>query len=94
MERDLERIASDMSESALIGVTVYSDIDAIRQLSVRPSQNIHDSIAQAFSCKPAQVETVAFGGEAVEVDATYEDYGVEVGRSIIVRLSWLGTVLG
>ena len=86
MERDLERVASDMSESALIGVTVRSNNgdDAIRQLSVRPSQNIRDTIVEAFSCSPAQVEAVEFGGEAVEEGATYEDYGVEVGRSSFV----------
>ena len=72
-----------MSESTLIGVTVRSnsgDDDAIRQLSVRPSQNIRDTIAEAFGCNPAQVEAVEFGGEAVEEGATYEDYGVEVGQ--------------
>ena len=55
LERDLERVASDMSESALIGVTVRSNNgdDAIRQLSVRPSQSIRDTIAEAFSCDPA-----------------------------------------
>ena len=76
----------------MIGVTVRSNNgdDAIRQLSVRPSQNIHDSIAEAFSCDPAQVEAVEFGGEVVEEGATYEDYGVEVSRHL---LSWLGVVL-
>ena len=95
MERDLERVASDMSESALIGVTVRSNNgdDAIRHLSVRPSQNIRDTIAEAFGCHPAQVEVVEFGGEAVEEGATYEDYGVEVGQPSFVRLSWLGVVL-
>ena len=80
LERDLERVASDMSESTMIGVTVRSNNgdDAIRQLSVRPSQNIRDTIVEAFSCDPAQVEAVEFGGEAVEEGATYEDYGVEV----------------
>ena len=101
MERDLERIASDMSESALIGVTVRSNNgdDAIRQLSVRPSQGIHKSIAEAFSCKLRQLQAVEFGGEAVEEGATYEDYGVEVGHpSFVFRglalCCWLGTVLG
>ena len=101
MDRDLERIASHMSESALIGVTVRSNNgdDAIRQLSVRPSQNIRDTIAEAFGCHPAQVELVEFGGEAVEEGATYEDYGVEVGQSYFVcrglaLCCWLGTVLG
>ena len=104
LDRDLERIASHMSESALIGVTVRSNNgdDAIRQLSVRPSQNIHESIVEALSCNPAQdtyVEAVEFGGEAVEEGATYEDYGVEVvGRSPFVcpglaLCCWLGTVL-
>ena len=82
LERDLERVDSHMSGSALIGVTVRSNSgdDAIRQLSVRPSQNIRDTIVEAFSCNPAQVEAVEFGGEAVEEGATYEDYGVEVGQ--------------
>ena len=101
MERDLERVASGMSESVLIGVTVRSNNgdDAIRQLSVRPSQNIRDTIAEAFGCHPAQIREVEFGGEAVEEGATYEDYGVEVGQPSLVRLGlalccWLGTVLG
>ena len=101
LERDLERVASDMSESTLIGVTVRSNNgdDAIRQLSVRPSQNIRDTIVEAFSCNPAQVEAVEFGGEAVEEGATYEDYGVEVGQSSFVRpglalCCLLGIVLG
>ena len=93
LERDLERIAADMSERALIGVTVRSNNGDDAILSVRPSQNIRDTIVEAFSCNPAQVEAVEFGGEAVEEGATYEDYGVEVGQSIIVRLSWLGVVL-
>ena len=95
MERDLERIAADMSESTLIGVTVRSNNgdDAIRQLSVRPSQNIRDTIVEAFNCNPAQVEAVEFGGEAVEEGATYEDYGVEVGQPSFVRPSGLGVVL-
>ena len=42
---------------------------------------------KAFSCKPVQVEAVEFGGEAVEEGATYEDYGVEVGRSSFV-VAW------
>ena len=94
MERDLEHVASDLSESTLIGVSVRSNNgdDAIRQLSVRPSQNIRDTIVVAFGCKPAQVEAVEFGGEAVEEGATYEDYGVEVGPSSVC-LSWLGVVL-
>ena len=91
-----------MSESTLIGVTVRpnnGDDDAIRQLSVPPSQSIHDSIVEAFGCKLAQVEAVEFGGEAVEEGATYEDYRVEVGRSSFVcrglaLCCWLGTVLG
>ena len=89
MERDLEPVASDMSEISLIGVTVRSNSasDAIQQLSVRPSQNIHGSIVEAFSCDAAQVEAVEFGGEVVEEGATYEDYGVEVSRSFIV-LAW------
>ena len=102
LERDLERVASDMSEISLIGVTVRSNSggdDAIRQLSVWPSQNIHDSIAEAFSCDPAQVEAVEFGGEVVEEGAMYEDYGVEVGQPSFLRLGlalccWLRTVLG
>ena len=101
LERDLERVASDMSESVLIGVTVRSNNgdDAIRQLSVRPSQNIHDSIVEAFSCKPAQVQAVEFGGEVVEEGATYEDYGVEVGQSSFTcpgfsLCCWLRTVRG
>ena len=90
-----------MSESALIGVTVRSNNgdDAIQELSVRPSQSIHATIVAAFSCDPAQVEAVEFGGEAVEEGATYEDYGAEVGRSSFVcpglaLCCWLGTVLG
>ena len=102
LERDLERVASDMSGSAPIGVTVRSnngDDDAIRQLWVRPSQKIRDTIAKAFNCKPAQVEAVEFGGEAVEEGATYEDYGVEVGQPSFVSRGlalccWLGTVRG
>ena len=101
LERDLERVASDMSESTLIGVTVRSNNgdDTIRQLSVRPSQIIRDTIVEAFGCNPAQVEAVEFGGEAVEEGATYEDYGVEVGRSSFVSPGLalccrLGTVLG
>ena len=89
-------------ESALIGVTVRPNNgdDPIRQLSVRPSQNIRDTIVEAFGCNPAQVEAVEFGGEAVEEGATYEDYGIEVvGRSSfvcpgLVLCCWLGTVLG
>ena len=89
MERDLDRVASDMSESTLIGVTVRSNNgdDAIRQLSVRSSQNIRDTIVEAFGCKPAQVEAVEFGGEAVEEGATYEDYGVEVGQTSFTVLA-------
>ena len=90
-----------MSESALIGVTVRSNNgdDAIRHLSVRPSQNIRDTIVEAFSCNPAQVEAVEFGGEAVEEGATYEDYGVEVGQSSftcpgLALCCWLRTVRG
>ena len=90
-----------MSESALIGVTVRSNNgdDAIRELSVRPSQSILDTIVAAFSCDPAQVEAVEFGGEAVEEGATYEDYGVEVGQPAftcpgLALCCWLGTVLG
>ena len=81
MERDLERVASDMSESALIGVTVRSnnDDDAARELSVRPAQAIYESIAEAFGCEMRHVVQVEFGDEVVEEGATYEDYGVEVG---------------
>ena len=90
LERDLERVASDMSESTLIGITVRSNNgdDAIRQLSVRPSQSIHDTIVAAFSCDPAQVEAVEFGGEAVEEGATYEDYGVEVVNHRLFVWAW------
>ena len=90
-----------MSESTLIGVTVRSNNgdDAIRQLSVRPSRSIRDTIAQAFNCHPAQLEAVEFGGEAVEAGATYEDYGVEVVQSSFfcpgsALCCWLGTILG
>ena len=89
-----------MLESTLIGVTVRSNIDdAIRQLSVRPSQNIRNTIVEAFGCQSAQIEAVEFGGEAVEEGATYEDYGVEVGQSSflcrgLALCCWLGTVLG
>ena len=81
VERDLEHIASDVSESALIGVTVRSntDDDAAREISVRPAQAIYESIAEAFGCKMRHVEQVEFGDEVVEEGATYEDYGVEVG---------------
>ena len=76
-----------MSENTLISVTVRSNNGdhAIRQLSVRPSQNIRDTIVEAYSCNSAQVEAVEFGGETVEEGATYEDYGVEVGQSSFVR---------
>ena len=80
MDRDLECIAPSISESGMIGVTVRSNSgdDAASELSVRPAQGIHDSIATAFGCQPRQLEEVEFGGEAVEEGATYEDYGVEV----------------
>ena len=81
LERDLERIDSDVSESVLIGVTVRTntDDDAGRELLVRPAQAIYESIAEAFGCKMRHVEQVEFGDEVVEDGATYEDYGVEVG---------------
>ena len=81
LERDLERVASDASESFLIGVTVRTNIDddAGRELLVRPAQAIYESIAEAFGCKMRHVEQVEFGDEVVEEGATYEDYGVEVG---------------
>ena len=80
-EFESERITSDVSESALIGVTVRTntDDDATRELSVRPTQAIHESIAEAFGCKMRQIEQVEFGDEVVEDGATYEDYGIEVG---------------
>ena len=81
LERDLERIASDVSESVLIGITVRTNTDdeTVRELLVRPSQAIYESIAEAFGCKMRYVEQVEFGDEVVEQSATYEDYGVEVG---------------
>ena len=81
LERDLERIASDVSQDALIIVTVRTntDDDAARELSVRPAQAIYESIATAFGCEMQHVKHVEFGDEAVEEGATYEDYGVEVG---------------
>ena len=81
LERDLERIASDVSQDALITVTVRTntDDDAARELSVRPAQAIYESIASAFGCKMRHVEQVEFGDQVVEEGATYEDYGVEVG---------------
>ena len=81
LERDLERIASDVSQGALISVTIRTntDDDAARELSVRPAQAIYESIAEAFGCKMRYVEQVEFGDEVVEEGATYEDYGVEVG---------------
>ena len=47
-----------------------------------------DTIVEAFSCNPAQVEAVEFGGEAVEEGATYEDYGVEVVDHRSFVLAW------
>ena len=81
LERDLERVASDVSQGALIGVTVRTntDDDATRELSVRPAQAIYESIASAFGCEMRHVQQVEFGDEVVEEGATYEDYGVEVG---------------
>ena len=90
MERDLERIASDVSESALIGVTVRSNNgDAALELSVRPSEGIYESIGEAFRCKPRQLKQVEFGGDEVEKGATYEDYGIEVGVKAISQPTWV-----
>ena len=101
MEGDCDHTHTDMQASAPIGVIVCSNSgDAALELSVLPLQGIHKSIAEAFSCKLRQLQAVEFGGEAVEEGATYEDYGVEVGRSSFVCMSWLalccwlGTVLG
>ena len=95
LERDLERIASGVSQGALITVTVRSntDDDAGRELLVRPAQAIYESIAEAFGCKMQHVERVEFGDEVVERGATYEDYGVEVGcgrhhRSSLLSLAY------
>ena len=89
LERDLERVASDVSRGALIGVTVRTntDDDATRELSVRPAQAIYESIASAFGCEMRHVQQVEFGDEVVEEGATYEDYGVEVGCGRRFRLS-------
>ena len=89
LDRDLERIASDVSQDNLIGVTVRTntDDDAARELSVRPAQAIYESIAEAFGCDMRHVEQVEFGDEVVEEGATYEDYGVEVGCGRRFRLS-------
>ena len=91
LDRDLERIASDVSQDALIGVTVRTntDDDATRELSVRPTQAIHESIAEAFGCKMRHVEQVEFGDQVVEEGATYEEYGVEVGSGRHFRSSLL-----
>ena len=83
LERDLERIASDVLQDALITVTVRSNTDdnAARELSVRPAQGIYESIAEAVGCEMRHVKQVEFGDEVVEEGAIYEDYmyGVEVG---------------
>ena len=91
LERDLERIASGVSQGALITVTVRSntDDDAGRELLVRPAQAIYETIAEAFGCKMRHVEQVEFGDEVVEEGATYEDYGVEVGCGRHFRSSLL-----
>ena len=97
LERDLERIASDVSQDALITVTVRTNTDdnAARELSVRPAQAIYESIAAAFGCKMRHVEQVEFGDQVVEEGATYEDYGVEVGcGGIFARLFELVLVGG
>ena len=70
-----------MSERALIGVAVLSNSDgddAALELSVRPAEAIHESIAVAFNCEPRQLKQVQFGEQQVEAGATYEDYGVAV----------------
>ena len=91
LERDLERIASDVSLDDLISVTIRTntDDDAARELSVRPAQAIYESIVEAFGCEMRHVEQVEFGDEVVEEGATYEDYGVEVGSGRHFRSSLL-----
>lgn len=92
----MERVASDVSHGALISVTVRTntDDDAARELSVRPTQAIYESIASAFECEMRHVEQVEFGDEVVVEGATYEDYGVEVGcRGHFARLFVFGLVV-
>ena len=80
MEAQLEHGLQQKRESDLIAVTVRlnDNDDSARELSVRPAQAIHESIAEAFGCKVWQLEEIEFGGQAVEQGVTYEDYGVEV----------------
>ena len=90
MEAQLEHDLQQKRESDLIAVTVRlnDNDDSARELSVRPAQAIHESIAEAFGCKVWQLEEIDFGGQAVEQGVTYEDYGVEVPRVCFLCFGW------
>jgi len=62
----------------MINVTVYSDTEEAKRLTVCPGQSVHLAIAEAFACESQQVHRVLFGDTDVNDGESFEDYGIEV----------------
>ena len=77
LHNDVARVQSATDESRMT-VTVSSDAGN-RDVSVRPEDEVHVSLCEAYGMR---IGEVSFGGNAVSAGECFEDHGIEVLRSL------------
>jgi len=74
----MERLASS-KDGDLISITVFSDTDEHKRLTVATGRCVHEVIAEAFGYERQQeVQRVLFGDTDVLEGESFEDHGIEV----------------
>lgn len=81
LENDLERVASEKSH---LTVTLESTCGETVQRPVRPGEDVHHAVVNAFSLSSVhQILELMFGGSVIE-SGTFEENGVDDGGRLVV----------
>ena len=83
----LSSMNADQENESMIYITVCSDTDETKRLTVNRAQCVHRAVAVAFGCeRQEQVQRVLFGDDTdVFEGESFEDHGIEVGGVTLLR---------
>ena len=80
LHNDVARVQSATDESRMT-VTVSSDAGD-RDVSVRPEDDVHEALCEAYGIAKGRLGEVSFGGNEVMAGECFGDHGMEATRSL------------
>ena len=77
LDEDLVRVASEVSEEALICITLSSAAREPVQCDVNPRAAVGDAVRSALDLRTGSFEAL-LGGTEIDLAASFEEQGIEV----------------